>query len=183
MRNIVLIGFMGTGKTAVGRRLADRLGWSFVDTDKEIENLYGKTVAQIFCRYGEVRFRSEEAILVKKLAPMRRQVIATGGGLVLNPDNVRLLQENGILIRLEADATAVYERIRGKRDRPLLNRGADLKTSLFELMAKREGVYNMAEFSVDTGILSPWEAVESIVAYVNGGNGGNGRTDCGPGPE
>ncbi|HUW64602.1 MAG TPA: shikimate kinase [Spirochaetia bacterium] len=171
VRNIVLIGFMGTGKTAVGRRLADRLGRPFVDTDKEIENLYDKTVPQIFSRYGEVRFRSEEAILVKKLVGQTGLVIATGGGLVLNPDNVRLLQETGIFIRLEADADTIYQRIRGKRDRPLLNRGIDLKTSLQQMMVEREGAYTMAEFSVNTGILSPWEAVETIVAYVNGGTG------------
>jgi len=169
LRNIILIGFMGTGKTAVGRRLADRLGRPFVDTDREIENLFGKSVAQIFSRYGEVRFRSEEALLVRKLAGQEGLVVATGGGLVLNQENVRLLGGNGVFIGLEADADTIYRRIRGKRDRPLLNRGQDLKTTLHRLMAERRGAYAMAEFTVDTGTLSPWEAVESILGYLNGG--------------
>ena len=102
-KNIVLIGFMGTGKTAVGRRLARRLKRKFVDTDAEIEKITGKTIAQIFARDGATRFRSEEALLVKKLAPKEGLVISTGGGLVLNPENVRLLRENGIFVALAAD--------------------------------------------------------------------------------
>ena len=89
---------MGTGKTAVGRRLARRLKRKFVDTDAEIEKITGKTIAQIFARDGATRFRSEEALLVKKLAPKEGLVISTGGGLVLNPENVRLLRENGIFV-------------------------------------------------------------------------------------
>ncbi|MEG3071305.1 MAG: shikimate kinase [Candidatus Syntrophopropionicum ammoniitolerans] len=90
MKNIVLIGFMATGKSTVGRRLAQCLRRTFVDTDKEIEAVTGKTIAQIFAKDGEKRFRSEENLLVKKLVSRKGLVIATGGGLVLNPDNFRL---------------------------------------------------------------------------------------------
>ncbi|MDA8335322.1 MAG: shikimate kinase [Peptococcaceae bacterium] len=171
MRHIVLVGFMGTGKTAVGRRLADRLDRPFVDTDREIENLYGKTVAQICRRYGEVRFRSEETILVRKLAGRSGLVIATGGSLVLNQENVQVLRENSVFVGLAADADTVYQRIRGKRDRPFVNRGQDLKTRLQQMMAERAGAYGMAELTVDTGTMSPWEAVEKIVSYLNGAGG------------
>jgi len=173
LRNIVLIGFQGTGKTAVGRRLAERLGRPFVDTDKEIEDLYGRTVAQIFQRYGEVRFRSEEALLVRKLAGRSGLVIATGGMLVLNPENVRLLRENGILIGLSADAETIYQRIRGKRSRPVKGRGQELKNSLQRLLAERKDAYAVADFTIDTGALSLWEAVESIATYLNGAEDGS----------
>jgi shikimate kinase len=120
MKNIVIIGFMATGKSTVGRRLAHRLGRAFIDTDKEIEAVTGKTVAQIFARDGAVRFRSEEALLVKKLSAREDLVIATGGGIVLDPENVRLLKESGILIALSASPDVIYQRARGKKTRPLL---------------------------------------------------------------
>lgn len=165
MKNIVLIGFMGTGKTAVGRRLARRLKRNFVDTDAEIEKITGKTVAQIFARDGEIRFRSEEALLVKKLVDREDLVISTGGGLVLNPDNVRLLKKNGVLIALEAKPEVICGRVKSKKSRPLL-----LKKNLIEkinsLLKEREGVYDVAEFTVDTGIYCLDDAVVQILRYL-----------------
>ena len=108
-KNIVLIGFMGTGKTAVGTRLARRLGREFVDTDNEIEQITGMTIRDIFYKEGEIRFRSEEALIVKRLAERTGLVIATGGG-VINPDNLHLLKQNGILICLEADPEDILKR-------------------------------------------------------------------------
>lgn len=168
MRNIVLIGFTGTGKTAVGCRLARRLARPFVDTDTEIEKLYGMKVADIFHRYGESRFRAEETALVAKLARQSGLVVATGGGLVVNPENGRILRESGILIGLTADLDAICRRIRGKRDRPLLRGDRDLKASLEKLRVERAGVYDIAEFTVDTGRLTPAEVVERIAAYLEG---------------
>ena len=169
MRNIVLIGFTGAGKTAVGRRLAERLERPFVDTDREIEKLYGMKLSEIFRRYGEVRFRSEEAILVRKLVDQSGLVIATGGGLVVNPENGRLLRESSILIGLTADLDTIHRRICGKRNRPLLRSDHDLKASLEKLRHDRAGVYDIAEFTVDTTSLGPWEVVERIIGYLNGG--------------
>lgn len=165
-KNIVLIGFMGTGKSAIGRRLAARLNREFVDTDEEIERVTGKTIAQIFAKHGEKRFRSEEALMVKKVAARENLVIATGGGVVLNPENVRLLKENGILILLTADPEVIYRRVKRKKNRPLLEGSADLLSRIKELLAEREEAYKVAEFSVDTGKHTIEESVEQILNYL-----------------
>lgn len=164
-KNIVLIGFMGTGKTAVGRRLARRLKRKFVDTDAEIEKITGKTVTQIFARDGATRFRSEEALLVKKLAKKEGLVISTGGGMVLNPENVRLLRENGIFVALTAGPEVIYRRVRRKRNRPLLFK-TDIKERIRELLEERKGVYDIAELSLDTGLCSIDVTVEKIINYL-----------------
>lgn len=165
MKNIVLIGFMGTGKTVVGRLLARRLRREFIDTDTEIERLMGKTVAQIFAREGAVRFRSEEGLLVKRLAGREGLVIATGGGMVLNPGNLGLLKGNGVLVALTASPEVIYNRVRNKKTRPLLL-NCDVRNKIKELMQERESAYEAAEITVDTGICSIVEAVEQIIRYL-----------------
>lgn len=165
MKNIVIIGFMATGKSTVGRRLAQRLGRAFIDTDKEIEAVTGKTVAQIFARDGAVRFRSEEALLVKKLSAREDLVIATGGGIVLDPENVRLLKESGILIALSASPDVIYQRARGKKTRPLLAKG-DLREKINALLKEREDIYKVAELTVNTGVCTVNETVEQIMTYL-----------------
>jgi len=165
MKNIVIIGFMATGKSTVGRRLAHRLGRAFIDTDKEIEAVTGKTVAQIFARDGAVRFRSEEALLVKKLSAREDLVIATGGGIVLDPENVRLLNESGILIALSASPDVIYQRARGKKTRPLLAKG-DLREKINALLKEREDIYKVAELTVNTGVCTVNETVEQIMTYL-----------------
>lgn len=164
-KNIVLIGFMGTGKTVIGRRLALRLKMKFIDTDAEIENVTGKSVARIIARDGWIRFRSEEALLVKKLFLQEGLVISTGGGMVLNPENVCLLQENGILIGLFASPQVIFNRLKNKKNRPLLMKG-NVKEQIEALLKERDGAYDVAEFSVDTGNLSQEETVEMIVRYI-----------------
>ncbi|OPY57863.1 MAG: Shikimate kinase [Pelotomaculum sp. PtaU1.Bin035] len=166
MKNIVLIGFMGTGKTAIGRRLALRLNRKFIDTDLEIENITGKTVAQIFARHGMIRFRSEESLLVQKLARQEGMVISTGGGMVLNPENVRLLKENGILIGLEASPEVIFKRIRNKKSRPLLMKGGNMMEQIEGLLKERGGAYDVAEYAVDTGAFPLEESVEKIIQYL-----------------
>jgi len=156
---------MGTGKSTVGRRLAHRLNRKFIDTDTEIENITGKTVAQIFARCGVVRFRSEESLLVKKLALQEGLVISTGGGMVLNPENVRLLKKNGVLIRLTALPEIIFNRVKNKKNRPLLTKG-NLKEQIESMLKDRQGAYDAAEYTVDTGALSQEEAVEMIVRYL-----------------
>jgi len=89
MPNVVLIGFMGTGKSAIGRVVARILNYQFVDTDQMVEEVTGLTINQIFRKYGEIRFRSEEALAINKLMGKDRMVIATGGGMTLNPENAK----------------------------------------------------------------------------------------------
>jgi shikimate kinase len=166
MKNIVLIGFMATGKSTIGRRLALRLGRDFIDTDKEIEAITGMTVAQIFARDGIRRFRSEENLLVKRIAPKENLVIATGGGMVLNPENMRLLRENGILIALTAAPEVIIERVKGKKTRPLLQGGA-LDDRINRLLKEREFLYDQADLVVDTGNCSVSETVEKIISCLS----------------
>lgn len=166
MKNIVLIGFMATGKSTIGRRLAQRLNRDFVDTDKEIETITGRTVAQIFAKDGIKRFRSEENLLAKRLAPKEDLVIATGGGMVLNPENVRLLKEKGVLIALTAPPDIIIARVKGKKTRPLLQGGA-LDDRINRLLKEREYLYDEADLVVDTGHCSAGETVEKIISYLS----------------
>jgi shikimate kinase len=160
-----MIGFMGTGKTVVGRRLAALLKKRFIDTDTEIERITEKTIVQIFAQDGAVRFRSEESLLVKKLEDQDNLVISTGGGIVLNPENVVSLKKNGILIALNAPPEVIYQRVRHKRSRPLLNKG-DALIKIKELFAEREYAYDVAEYRVETGDKQVDEVVQEIILYL-----------------
>ena len=164
MRNIVLIGFMGCGKSAVGRRLASLLNLKHIDTDSEIEKITGKTIMQLF-KDSAVRFRSEETLLLRKLAGKQNLVISTGGGIVLKPENVELLKADGVLINLYADPEVIYQRVKGKRNRPLLNRG-NLKERINELLKERANAYDIAELSIDTGKYTINEIAEQIIQYL-----------------
>ncbi len=165
MKNIVLIGFMGSGKSTVGQGLAKRLGYRFIDTDYAIEEVTGLTVEQIFHKHGVKRFRGEEALLVSKLASKENLVIATGGGMVLNPENVKKLRENGVLVSLEASVGVICKRVRSKRTRPLLAKG-NLQEKVERLLAERKEAYQVAELAVNTDDLSPEKIVNIIYRYL-----------------
>lgn len=119
-RNIVLIGLMGVGKTTVGRLLADALGRPFADTDAVVENEAHATVTQIFAQEGERRFRALESEAVRKAAALRGQVIAVGGGAVLDPSNVTHLRSTGDLVLLDGDPQTLSRRVADAASRPLL---------------------------------------------------------------
>ncbi|CCO08865.1 shikimate kinase [Desulforamulus hydrothermalis] len=161
MKNIVLIGFMGTGKSTVGRALAKRLGYRFIDTDYAIEQITGLTVEQIFRKHGVKRFRGEEVLLARKLAAQENLVIATGGGMVLDPENVKMLRQNGFLVCLAASSETICRRVRNKRTRPLLARG-NLHRRVASLLEERKGAYQTADFTVNTDDKSPDEIVNII---------------------
>ncbi|WP_347487668.1 shikimate kinase [Desulfoscipio sp. XC116] len=164
-KNIILIGFMGTGKSSLGRRLARRLGYKFVDTDSAIEEITGKTVEQIFRKDGEIRFRSEEKLLVRKLSGQSGLVVATGGGMVLEQENVDLLKQNGVLICLRAEPEVILKRVKNKKRRPLLSRG-DLLENIIKLTKERESAYEIADFSVDTSRLTFDEVLNQIRKFL-----------------
>lgn len=162
-KNIVLIGFMGTGKTTIGMRLADRLQRTFVDMDREIELLTGMSVADIFRRYGEVRFRSEEGLMAGKLGGREDLVIATGGGTILSPENVAALKKNGVMICLEADPAEIQARVNRKRGaRPLLRRDASV-ADIEQLLRIREPFYACADLRVTTSGKSMDETMRTII--------------------
>lgn len=163
MKNIVLIGFMGTGKTAVGRVLARELGVEFVDTDEEVERVTGKTVVEIFSRYGATRFRSEETLAIKKLSAQKGLIIATGGGAVLNPENVDALKENGVLVLLRSTPEVIYSRVKSGRNRPLLSKGGDMLQTIRDLLAEREEAY---AGSADLEVISGDESKEEVASKI-----------------
>lgn len=163
MKNIILIGFMGTGKTVTGKRLAERLNWDFVDTDSEVERVTGKTIPQIFKQFGEARFRSEEKLVVKKLSKKKHLVVATGGGAVLDRENVSRLKENGIIICLTADPETILKRIKAAQNRPLLSDKEDLKQKIGELLSARSQAYSVADFNIDTSLDQPDQVAEKII--------------------
>lgn len=150
MANLVLIGFMGSGKTTIGFRLARALRRRFVDTDSEIEKLTGLTVTQIFIKHDERRFRSEEELMVQKVAVLPDVVIATGGGVVLNPNNIAVLRQTGVVVWLKADSELIAQRITSSRNRPLL-RPKPTEQKIREMLAVRECLYSSAaDVVIDT---------------------------------
>ena len=149
-RSIVLIGMMGVGKSSIGRRLGARLGIPFVDADAEIEKAAGMSIADIFARHGEAAFRSGEARVIARLLNGGPQVLATGGGAVMNPETRALIQERGVSIWLSAEFELLLRRIsKRKAERPMLQT-ADPATRLRELLAEREPIYAQADLTVQS---------------------------------
>lgn len=171
MPNLIISGFMATGKTVVGRIVARRLGRPFVDTDEEIERRTGLQVREIFARHGEPFFREQEAALVRDLAGRCGLVIATGGGTLVDPQNLRLLRASGLIVVLRARPETIAARISDPEERPLLagRRGPELVARIGELLARRKAVYEAADFTVDTDDRGPGEVAALIVEFVKGG--------------
>jgi shikimate kinase len=149
-RSIVLIGMMGVGKSSIGRRLGARLGIPFVDADAEIERAAGMSITDIFARHGEAAFRSGEARVIARLLNGGPQVLATGGGAVMNPATRALIQERGVSIWLSAELELLLRRIsKRKAERPMLQT-ADPAATLRELLAAREPIYAQADLTVQS---------------------------------
>ena len=157
---------MGTGKTAVGKRLAALLNKDFYDTDQEIEAVTGLSIAQLFNKYGEVRFRSEENLAVSRLAKIENSVIATGGGVVLEQVNMDLLAQKGIIICLSAQPEIIYDRVKKRNNRPLLKKG-DMYKTILDLMEKREELYKCADFYIDTSVLDFQDIINRIMDFLD----------------
>jgi shikimate kinase len=161
--NIILCGFMGTGKTTVGRIVAARLGWRFWDTDSLIEAQLGRPISQIFAEDGETFFRRWESSICQELAWGRHEVIGTGGGIVLNPANREALNRAGLVICLDAPADAIAARLAGMTDRPLLA-GPDPAKRIAELLAARAEAYSALPHHIGTAGRSPEAVAEAILA-------------------
>lgn len=165
-KNIILIGFMGTGKTAVGKRLASRLRLKFFDTDEDIEKVSGMSIGKIFNDYGEIRFRSEEALAVKRAAKLNGHVIATGGGTVLSQENMELLSDSGLIFALEASAEDIQTRVSKRNSfRPLLGNDKSL-TKIKTLLDQRAKAYDQADYKIDTTSKSLDDVVEEILELI-----------------
>ena len=163
--NIILVGFMGTGKTAVGKRLANVLGMRFWDADKEIEKLTGMTLVRLYHKYGKVRFQSEEDLMLRKLLKEKNSVIATGGTLVLTEERYEMLSQSGVVICLTADPKTIEERVQRRNNRPLLRRN-NLYQDITNLIKEREGLPNSADLVVDTSHRSFEEIMEIVLDFL-----------------
>lgn len=163
--NIVLIGFMGTGKTTVARILAHILNYTLIDTDCEIEARAGMTVSNIFAQYGTDYFRVLETKVLQELTDKQNIVVATGGGAVLRTENVQLLRQTGKLFLLTARPEVIYARIlRDRTARPLL-KGKPL-AAISRLLLEREQAYRCADYIIDTSELEPTMVADRILAMI-----------------
>ncbi len=168
MKNVVLIGFMGTGKSSVGRMLAARLGCAFHDLDKKIEERHGMTIPEMFARCGEPYFRAREKEAVRAAAARGSLVIATGGGVVKDPENLALLRKNGIIVALTADVDAILARTAARGERPVLDRAdaGDRRAAVEALLKERRHLYEDADVTVDTSSRAPLEITEHILQAI-----------------
>ncbi|HHL39775.1 MAG TPA: shikimate kinase [Deltaproteobacteria bacterium] len=164
--NVVLTGFMGTGKTAVGRALADRLGIAFIDTDELVVEEAGMSIPEIFARCGEARFRELERGVIERLTagPGPGAVVSTGGGAVVDAVSRRRLKEWGLVVCLTASVDAILERTASCKERPLLARGG--RREVERLLRQRREAYGDSHLVIDTTELSVGEVVDLIMETI-----------------
>ncbi len=165
--NLAIVGFMGVGKTEVGRILAERLGLTFVDLDSEVEGLAGKPIPSIFEEDGEPAFRVLERRMVEEFSSRHGQVISCGGGTILDPENLRNLKRSSIIILLTARPEVLVERLRGMEDsRPLL-RGHNLEERIRALYNQRMDAYlASADIIIDTSTKNPEQVAMEIIGRM-----------------
>ena len=160
-QNIILIGFMGTGKTVTGRALAERTGMELVDMDSLIETRQGKTIPEIFAKDGEPAFRALERELVKELSNRQGIVVSTGGGVVTNPENVADFEKSGLVVCLTALPETIFQRLEKDTTRPLLS--GDKKSQIATLLERRKPLYAAIAHQIDGDRLEPEERAEAIL--------------------
>jgi shikimate kinase len=160
--NLALIGFMGTGKTSVGRLVAEQLHFDYFDTDEMIQSATGRTIADIFKADGEPAFRALEGKVVEELAARTKMVIATGGGLPANPKNLDSLKTHALVICLWASPEKIWERVKNQTHRPLLH-DKNPQAKIRELLTVREPFYKQADVLLNTELRSVREVAQQIV--------------------
>jgi len=161
--SIVLIGFMGAGKSSAGRALARRTGLPRFDTDEIVSARFGLPVTEIFAQFGEEQFRDAETEALRQLSSGTPAIIVTGGGIVLRPENLKILRELGSVISLEANEETLFRRISRRMTRPLLQT-ENPRTTLTELLRKREPLYReAADIRLDTSRLTHDGVAEAIL--------------------
>jgi shikimate kinase len=164
IHNLTLIGFMGTGKTTVGRLVASRLHFGFIDTDHLIELRAGKAIPKIFEEDGELKFREYEKEVVKELAEFKKMVIATGGGLGANQENIDSLKAHSLVVCLCASVPTIYSRVKLQTYRPLLCT-PDPMAKIKELLTVRGPVYRQADVLISTDMRSVREVAQQVIFH------------------
>lgn len=162
MKNIVLTGFMGTGKTEVGRELSTVLGWRLIDIDDEIVKAKGMSISEIFSSLGEEVFRDIETAMIREVSALRNVIISTGGGSVLRRENIELLRQNGLIVNLSATPETIFKRTSINGERPLLKVEDPMKR-IRELLEFRRPFYEQADIVIDTESKSPRLVAEEIL--------------------
>jgi shikimate kinase len=162
IQNLALIGFMGTGKSSIGRLLAVHLHFRFIDTDELIESRAGRNIADIFAQAGEEVFRGIERQVVSELTRAQRTVISTGGGLAANAENMASLKQHALVVCLWASPEIIWDRVHAQTHRPLLQ-GPDAMVKIRELLAKREPFYRQADVLVNTEMRSIKEVAQHVL--------------------
>jgi shikimate kinase len=169
-KNVFLIGFMTSGKTTIGKILANTIGWNFVDLDQEIEILENKSITEIFKQNGEDYFRYLENKILKKFINEKNLVISLGGGAIENPENLQLILNNGIVIYLEISALEALKRLKFKRNRPIIFNNFNEEVSDEELIERinkiferRVNIYNKAHIKLNTDKAKVGYTVDNIV--------------------
>jgi shikimate kinase len=160
--NLALIGFMGAGKTSVGRFVAEQLHFDYLDTDDLIVSRTGRTIADIFKTDGEPAFRALERQVVEDLTHRTKTLISTGGGLPVNPANLASLKTHALVVCLWASPEKIWERVKGQTHRPLLH-DPDPQKKIRDLLAAREPFYKQADVLVNTDIRSVREVAQHVV--------------------
>ncbi len=162
IKNITLIGFMGTGKTTVGRIVAEHLKLEFLDTDSLIEERSGKKIADIFTQNGEPAFRQLEAQLVEELSAYTGAVISTGGGLPTNPANLVSLKKHSLVFCLWLTPEKIYDRVKDQTHRPLLH-DPDPLGKIRAMLAAREKFYKQADVLLNSDLRSAREVAQQVI--------------------
>jgi shikimate kinase len=165
MENIYLVGFMGTGKTCVGRELARRKKWHFIDLDNFIELKEKRTISDIFAKEGESHFRRLEKKALKEIAKEKKFIVACGGGIVINSENIEVMKDSGMIICLSATPEVIYKRVSLSLHRPLL-KVKDPKKQIELLLKLRAPFYAQADKIVDTSKYSIKEIADKIIKII-----------------
>ena len=165
MSNIYLVGFMGTGKTQVGKKLAKQLERKFLDLDELIKMSENRSISEIFQKLGEPHFRSLEKKMLSEVSKQKECVVSCGGGIVIDPQNIKLMKQTGMMICLSATPEVILKRTKGFSHRPLLN-AEDPKEKITSLLAERAKYYDQADKIIDTSLISVEEVVDLILAFI-----------------
>lgn len=164
-RNIILTGFMGTGKSSTGKHMARELGRPFIDTDEQIERRTGRKISEIFAADGEPAFRALEKSVLTEALSRERSVIITGGGAVIDADNRRLMRERGFVVALTATPETILSRVGRTKHRPLLS-GAEPLAEIRRLSDERRAFYADCDVSLETDGRTPFEMAQIVLQVL-----------------